>query len=355
MKYFLLLAANCFFVLFSSLFLLDFRWWPKATLGRIGCAVWLSAVLYVAYNAVNVYLLKRMGPESGVIYKLAAGVKDLALDSHAFIQPFQKEFYTSLLIAGGIILVSLVLMGLPGGVLVGLLGGIKGLQPIKGDNVWPASLLVSIFLPLCIPIAVLVKNALIQYDFGQYSTLGLFASGILWALFVLIGTMLLFQEPPTSSSKPVKQEGGNGVQVEETKVWQTFISAVNKGNKDKFREISASTIKCFDCLENTESEGVALTQMKMDDENWYERIYSEQIFVPIDKFMVQDYDLIFTPAFVKILENKPPSYFLTNNNENLEVVVTTVEPSAEFEGMQHVFHFRKEEGAWKFAELSTIP
>lgn len=142
--------------------------------------------------------------------------------------------------------------------------------------------------------------------------------------------------------------------TEIAEIWQKLLKTISSNNTIKFKELSGATIKCYDCLENTDKERIAITQLRENDSTWYKHIYEDMIFVPIVDFITEDFDLIFTTEFVKILNTKK-AIFLENSSVNFEVLLTTIESSEEFEGMQHVFEFKKIENQWKFIQLSTIP
>jgi len=182
MKFIIILIVNCLFVLYCAMFFLDNKWWPEETISKITNALLLIAMFYVTYNIIYIYILKRKNQQSGIIYKMAAGTKNFVLNSHAFIQPFQKEFFISLIIAGAIIFISIVSVGLPGALIMMSVEKIGVFNPITGDNSWPATILVSIFWPMCFPVAVLTKNYLITYNYTQYTTLSLYLSGFLWII-----------------------------------------------------------------------------------------------------------------------------------------------------------------------------
>ncbi len=192
MKYIIILIVNCLFVLYSAMFLIANSWWPKETVSKIRNILLLGAMLYVMWNIIYIYILKRMNQKDGIIYKMAAGTKHFVLNSYVFIQPFKKEFAISLIVAGAIIFISMVLLGLPGALIIMGVEKTGIFNPIEGDNSWPAAIFTSFFWPMCFPVAVLTKNFLIKNNYTQYINLSLYLSGVLWVLCVILGTFLQF-------------------------------------------------------------------------------------------------------------------------------------------------------------------
>jgi len=192
MKYIIILLANCIFILYSILFFTDHKFVPEGTGARIRNVLLLCAALYVSYNVLFIYILKKENEQSGIIYKIASGLKHVALNSYAFVQPFQKEFITSLIIAGVIIGISILILGMPGGLIIEVVQNIVPLKKIEGDNMWPAALYVSFFWPLCFPIAVLTKNYFIQYGYTGYAIAGLSVSGTIWILTIVASAFFMF-------------------------------------------------------------------------------------------------------------------------------------------------------------------
>jgi len=170
----------------------DNKFVPEETGAKIRNLLLLVSALYVSYNVFFIYILKKEKEQSGIIYKIASIVKHAAVNSYMFIQPFQKEFIISLVIAAAIMVVSFILVGLPGGLILGLLQKIGIGNTIQGDNVWPAALYLSFFWPLCFPVAVLTKNYLIQQGYVGYALTGLCLSGFAWIMLVVGSVFVLF-------------------------------------------------------------------------------------------------------------------------------------------------------------------
>lgn len=193
MKFILILSANCIFLLYSIMFFIDHKFVPAGTAARIRNLVLLGTALYVSYNVLFIYILRKEPQQTGLIYRVAAGLKHIAVNSYTFIQPFQKEFFTSLIIAAVIIGISILILGMPGGLIIEIVQNIIPLKKIEGDNMWPAALYVSFFWPLCFPIAVLTKKYFIQHGSVAYAAAGLWVSGSIWVLTVVSTAFFLFE------------------------------------------------------------------------------------------------------------------------------------------------------------------
>lgn len=160
-----------------------------------------------------------------------------------------------------------------------------------------------------------------------------------------------------SCSKSKKEDQSSLVEntIEET--WKEFLILVQNKDKTAFKEMSNITIRCYLCLENTLAEQKELESKRESDPNWYDKLYDEDIYIPIDRFVKEDFDLIFNSEFVSILKEKKTVFFKNENEgtELYEVLVTTTEPSIDHEGGQHNFQFIKKNGKWKLNEIGTIP
>ncbi len=192
MKYVTLLIINCFFILYSIMFFTDHKVWPESTSAKLRNVLFLCTTMYVAYNVLFIYILKKEKEQNGIIYKIFSAIKNSAINSYTFIQPFQKEFIISLILAAVIIIVSFVLLGLPGGIIITALQKVGIFNRIEGDNIWPASIFISCLWPLCFPIATLAKNYLIQHEYSSYSLVGLCLSACVWIISIIIITASLF-------------------------------------------------------------------------------------------------------------------------------------------------------------------
>ena len=139
--------------------------------------------------------------------------------------------------------------------------------------------------------------------------------------------------------------------------WITFLNHLETNDKVAFKKASGKTIYCYDCLENTPAEMEKMNLMRDTDSLWYDKIYENLVYIPIDSFILNDYDIFFNPKFVQLLKENETLFRYNEESgiERLHIYVTTTPPTAFFEGGQHSFSFTKMNDEWKFTETSTIP
>lgn len=177
------------------MFLVDNQLWPEPTVAKIKNIILVLVTFFIMYNVVNIYILKKAKPESGLIYKVAHKTNVGFLKAHTFIKPFQKELITSFIIAGVLIVISFILLGLPGALLLQIPVKFGIFKPITGDNAWPAALFLSFFYPLLLPLCVLIKHSLIRYGYITYSGISwIIGFGIIGIIVLIIFTFLLFNK-----------------------------------------------------------------------------------------------------------------------------------------------------------------
>ncbi|WP_165748515.1 hypothetical protein [Cellulophaga sp. Z1A5H] len=145
--------------------------------------------------------------------------------------------------------------------------------------------------------------------------------------------------------------------VEIKKTWNSFLKAVEKKERRTFKGLSKTKIRCYPCLENTTEEQAYIAQLQETDTLWYDTIYEDLIYVPIDRFIAQDFDLFFNPDFVKLLKERETIFYKQDLDGVFywEILVTTTEPTLFHEGGQHHFRFEKCDDGWKLNEIGTIP
>ena len=144
----------------------------------------LTLMLYIAYNIMSIYILKKDPVENGLVYKAVSSVQQWVQAAYTYIQPVQKELITWTLIAVGISVVSLLLMGLPGGLLLILIGKAGIFPSIEGDHTWPAAIFLSVTWPFCLPFGVIAKHALVQQGYISQPN-------VAWAFSVFIALSVL--------------------------------------------------------------------------------------------------------------------------------------------------------------------
>ncbi|MEP0214258.1 MAG: hypothetical protein ABJD66_13630 [Cellulophaga sp.] len=162
---------------------------------------------------------------------------------------------------------------------------------------------------------------------------------------LVVGGVNAQQQPKEVSLKEMKQ------------VWTTFLSALKTKDTVKFKRLSASKIRCYACLENTPEKEKELTTFRDTEEDWYTALYTTKIYIPVDLFIAEDYNLIFTHNFVGLLVESETIYVnhAIDGVNYIEVLVTTTKPTKFHEGGQHTFRFVKQNNTWLLDDLSTIP
>lgn len=156
------------------------------------------------------------------------------------------------------------------------------------------------------------------------------------------------------SCQQKKKASGDDVTV----MWTSFLSDLEAKDKVAFKHSSDKTIRCYDCLENTPSEVQQMNLLRENDSLWYDKIYEDFIYIPIDSFIANDYDILFNQKFIHILRENET--VISNEDKNgavfAHILVTTTLPTAFFEGGQHIFSFKKNKNdEWKLNEIGTIP
>ncbi|WP_282133055.1 hypothetical protein [Cellulophaga baltica] len=145
--------------------------------------------------------------------------------------------------------------------------------------------------------------------------------------------------------------------IEIKKTWNSFLKAIEKKERRSFKDLSKSIIRCYPCLENTPEEQAYIAQLHETDTLWYDTIYEDLIYVPVDTFISQDFDLFFNPGFVTLLKERETTFYKQDLEgvSYWEILVTTTEPTFFHEGGQHHFRFEKCADGWKLNEIGTIP
>lgn len=184
MKFILVLLANCLFILYTIFYLTDHPITRASVMGKVKQFLLVGLSLYILYNLLFIYLLKREKEESGLIYKFIAFAEKSAHATATFIQPIQKELIVGSLLALVFIVISLLLAGLPGGAVLSVLQKMGWFTRIKGDSTWPAAILLSILLPLCLPFAILAKQYLLQRGYEGFTGLRLLL-GLFWIVLII--------------------------------------------------------------------------------------------------------------------------------------------------------------------------
>lgn len=168
---------------------------------------------------------------------------------------------------------------------------------------------------------------------------------IITSLFFLIISYTSKAQTSEQSEKEIKA------------VWYTFLDAVSSKDFAIFKKLSNKKIRCYNCPENTEAEREKIYTLRKTDTLWYDKLYNDLIYIPVDHFIENDFEIIFTPSFIKKLKEKKTLYHQNSIDgvDYYEVFVTTLEPKNDHDGGQHNFQFKKVNGKWVFNEIGTIP
>ncbi len=181
-KFILLLCSNIFIIFCLLLFFIDNKLFTKEPFPIVRNLLLLIMALWISYNLITIYILKKEKQENGLVYQVASKTKKLSLAFHSYIQPFQKEFITWLLIATGLAFIGMILVGIPGYLWLAIPVKLGIVSEIKGDSAWPTALFISMVWPFLFPIGVLVKYHLIKMGYSNYafpSFIGVLVGGII--------------------------------------------------------------------------------------------------------------------------------------------------------------------------------
>ena len=133
---------------------------------------------------------------------------------------------------------------------------------------------------------------LVQYSFWVVLAFGAFSTSALLAQ----------QHKPvakTSAAHTTKTPAKNTPEAKFVKSWDAFVKAVTTGDMKAFKEISTDCLYCNYCLYNTDKETKTyVDSMKKDPEGWTYKVNNELQYLPIDKFLKEDFADVF-PASVK--------------------------------------------------------
>lgn len=119
------------------------------------------------------------------------------------------------------------------------------------------------------------------------------------------------------------------------KTWKTFTKKL--ADNRTVKAFVNDTILCYVCLNSDNSP--------------------DSVFVTQDEFLKYYYNTVFTKELISVLRTKNPKYIARIEAENYycEVLITTIEPDNNFEGLQYDFTFKKIGTEWKLTQISTIP
>jgi hypothetical protein len=179
--------------------------------------------------------------------------------------------------------------------------------------------------------------------------------------------------PSTDTVKAVNIVRQSEKEFEEA--WLTFANAVLSGDLNKVKQLSANCIECSSCVTNTPKEDSLFNNFQKKNPNtWHDKLYSELSYIPIDKFLNEDFTIIFNSfTKTKLLDSSKTRFHDDEINKGmydkkciisntdfkkanlLEMFVKIIVPSTETEGMDKAFAFIQTKQGYKFCGYSTIP
>lgn len=157
--------------------------------------------------------------------------------------------------------------------------------------------------------------------------------------------------------------------------WIKFANSVLNKDRKLFKQLSTNCIRCDHCVTNTQTEDSLFDIYRSKNEKtWYDKLYTEFCFIPIDKFINEDLNTIFTDNIKsRLLDTSKLNFVDDNHNGKLyskpciigttkeikhdfrEVLLLSIDPTPKYEGTQFAFAFVKINGQYKFCGFSTIP
>ena len=190
MKFFVILGINLFLLYCLALIFIDNKIFTKDPFAIVRNILLFAIAIWICYNVISIYVLQKNKQESGLVYKTASEIKAYGLAFYNYIQPCKKELGIWTLAAACFILLGFISAGLSGYIWLVIPEKLGLVKEITGDNAWPAAILMSVFWPLLLPIAVLIKHQLIKSGFASYAISG-FWGAIVAGILVLITAIYL--------------------------------------------------------------------------------------------------------------------------------------------------------------------
>ena len=190
-----------------------------------------------------------------------------------------------------------------------------------------------------------------------------------------------------SCSQPVKKPSGRSNEFQTRSdasttsdkklhlAWSDFRKAIKAKDISALRRLSTDCILCSDCLTNTAEEDAMIDKLKIDNpETWYGSIYDSLSFIPFNKFLKEEYPLVFdsllranmyVDALVSFYDSDHNlqrhlhsciKFNLDLKNPKLrEVLVQLSGPSLKHEGATAALAFIETKNTYLFCGYSTIP
>jgi hypothetical protein len=202
-----------------------------------------------------------------------------------------------------------------------------------------------------------------------------------FAIIIILFALLINCSPRNHSTANKKFIDGNQIILTDTSdeklklTWTLFAKAILANDTISIKKLSTNCINCSVCVTNTPLEDSLFENFKKNNpENWYEELYEELCYIPIDNFIKNDLLIIFNNKIKpRMLDSSKIAFFDDYHNRNLyqkicisatakidktkhkEVLLTSVDPNNHFEGAQHAYAFILTNEGYKFCGFSTIP
>ncbi len=156
------------------------------------------------------------------------------------------------------------------------------------------------------------------------------------------------------------------------KSWSAFAQAVKNNNLPAVKAMATECIYCNYCLYNTDKENqVFVDSMKKNPDGWTAKITSQLQYLPVDKFMKEDFADIFAAETKAKMADKAAITFhngnanrktynklcissriISSNPNFVEVVINN--PSSK-PGLNRTFTFIETKAGYKFCGFSIVP
>jgi hypothetical protein len=142
--------------------------------------------------------------------------------------------------------------------------------------------------------------------------------------------------------------------------WNIFRDATAAGDVPAVKALSCQKIRCLSCVDNTEREEKEMERFMSTEPDWYEKLYTDKIFIPVETFCAQDLPILLTRKLADRMRNAEPAYhvMIFNGQRVYEAMIPTAEPgeiTPGDEGGLCAFQFIETEQGLKFWGLDTIP
>ena len=173
--------------------------------------------------------------------------------------------------------------------------------------------------------------------------------------------LLVFLLPMAASGRADDATISTGDEFKELAAfWKIFRTAMVAGDVSAIKALSCQKIRCLSCVDNTESEEKEMERFMTTEPDWYEKLYTDKIFIPVETFCAQDLPILLTRKLVERMRNAEPAYhaMILDGQRVYEAMIPTAEPgeiTPGDEGGLCAFQFIETDQGLKFWGLDTIP